>query len=122
MKHPETSLQISIIELLSWKYPDISKCCYAVNHGIKYSDNAKVNIIRAMFQKKIGVRRGISDLFILKKTKQGQSVVWIELKAGKNKQSGEQNNFEQLSKDAGCLYYICRSIDEFCKIIEDNYR
>jgi hypothetical protein len=121
MLHKEEDLQKSFVQWLSLQYPKISQCCYAVNHGVVLGVNKIIAIRRAKRQKLMGVKGGIADLFIMKKTTRGKPLIWIEFKVGKNKQSLTQKVFEQIAIEADLPYYLCYNLDDAINIIKQNY-
>ncbi len=50
---------------------------------------------------------GMADILMLSKGR----AIFIEVKAG-SKQSASQQGFESIVKSEGCLYWLCRSIDD----------
>lgn len=52
--------------------------------------------------------KGVSDIIVLV----DGTAMFIEAKAGKGKQSPDQQNFQQMVEMAGCKYFVARSIDD----------
>jgi hypothetical protein len=121
MLHKEEDLQKSFVQWLSLQYPKINNCCYAVNHGVVLGVTKIIAIRRAKRQKMMGVKGGIADLFIMKKTNRGKPLIWIEFKIGKNKQSLSQKIFEQIAIEADLPYYLCYNLDNAIDVIKQNY-
>jgi hypothetical protein len=66
-----------------------------------------------------GVLAGAADLF-LSFPAGGKCGLYIEMKAGKNRQTKSQKEFQTKAEEAGYGYVVCRSLYEF--IIEvSNY-
>lgn len=70
---------------------------------------------RASKYKRIGLLAGASDLILVKPNR----VVFIEMKKLSGRQSKEQRTFQSNIEYLGFEYYICRSLDEFKKIVEN---
>lgn len=69
----------------------------------------------------MGVRAGFPDL-ILCVAKNGYYGLFIELKAGKGRQSDKQKEYQRLLEAQGYRYEVVRDIEEFLKIINDYLR
>ena len=65
-----------------------------------------------------GARPGVADLFLAVSTSRGGGL-FIEMKAGKGKQTQEQVEFERVVRVAGYGYVVCRSLDEFIEAVEE---
>lgn len=63
-----------------------------------------------------GVRAGVADLFLMIPS-QGYSGLWIEMKTKSGRQSPEQKEFQRDAEDYFYAYRLCRSLDDFQKII-----
>lgn len=101
MKGPEFVLQEQVAEWLWLQHPRLlwwhcGQTAISARHGANL--------------KKIGVRAGVPDLTFL--LPPNGRAAFIELKAGKGKQSDSQETFETLAKERGALYAVCRSIEE----------
>ena len=114
-KHPEEDMQIECVKWFDHAFPCYSFLLFHPANG------GSRNSIEAAKLKKMGVRPGIPDLILLLPRK-GYSFLSIELKARKQgRQSESQKIIEELiHKKSGGLYILCRSFDEFRRIIE-NY-
>lgn len=78
--------QINLINWLRFNYPEIEKNTYHIPL------QRKCSIQQGSLLKKMGVKRGMADLFIAI-PKNGKSGLWIELKSEKGKLSLEQKEF-----------------------------
>jgi len=65
----------------------------------------------------MGMVAGVSDLMLLRKD---LPPLCIEMKNAKGTQSTAQKEWQKVAESFGCVYVICRSLDEFKKIIEIN--
>jgi hypothetical protein len=83
--------------------------------GLLFHVNNKArNTIEGAKFKAIGVIAGVSDLIYLKP---GGNLILIELKIEGGVQSKEQKKWGLQVKSAGYQYLICRSLEEFIKLI-----
>jgi hypothetical protein len=83
--------------------------------GLLFHVNNKArNSIEGAKFKAMGVVSGVSDLIYLKP---GGKPILIELKTDNGTQSSEQRKWELHVKSAGYQYLICRSLEEFIKLI-----
>jgi hypothetical protein len=78
--------QINLINWLRFNYPEIEKDTYHIPL------QRKCSIQQGSLLKKMGVKRGMADLFIAI-PQNGKSGLWIELKSEKGKLSLEQKEF-----------------------------
>lgn len=81
--------QIEHINLVNWfnfNYPELKD---DLHH---FANERKCSISEGRILKKMGVKRGVADLF-LAVPKDGKGGLWIELKVGSNKPSVEQKEF-----------------------------
>ena len=102
----ETKLQSDAFKYLWNKYPELRGRVFAIN-------NNSENRIKGAMNKAMGVIAGVSDMAMLIQN----SVIWIEWKIEKGKQSSEQKKFEILVNSLGMKYFIVRNQDEFIKLI-----
>lgn len=69
-------------------------------------------------RKAMGVRAGFPD-FILLVARSGYHYLCIELKTAAGRQSDTQKAYEEAVTAVGGKYVICRSLDEFMKVITE---
>lgn len=105
-RHNESNLQIACVRWFRCQYPKLAKILFSVPNG------GTRNSREAGFLKAEGVTAGVSDLILLKPNGQ-YPYLCIEMKAGKNKQTQHQIEFQKSIEKAGGKYVICRSVDEF---------
>lgn len=72
-----------------------------------------ISILTQKF-KNTGLRPGVSDTIVIFPGK----TVYIEFKTDIGVQSDKQKEFEQVVKQNGQNYYICRSLEQFKSIVE----
>lgn len=106
-KTPEHNLQIQVINLLRNYY---GLYVFAVPNG------GSRNLYEARNLKNEGVMAGVSDLILVL----NGVVIFLELKAGRNKQQETQKIFEKKVKGLGHQYYVVRSIEDVMEILDKN--
>jgi len=110
MKHKESELQQTCIKWFRLYYT--SKIIFAIPNG------GSRHVIEAARLKREGVLAGVADLCILVANSQYHAL-FIELKIGKGYQTINQKEFEQYCIKNDYQYSVCRSFDEFVKIVTD---
>jgi|WetSurMetagenome_2_1015567.scaffolds.fasta_scaffold32191_5 hypothetical protein len=110
MNNEESRLQQACITWFRLQYPKISKLLFSVPNG-----SLRDKVTGAILKRE-GVVSGVSDLILLL-PKHGFASLCIEMKAGKNKQSDNQKEWQSLAESAHNKYVVCRSIDEFMIIV-----
>lgn len=104
---PEHDLQVQVINLLRNYY---GLCVFAVPNG------GSRNLFEARNLKNEGVMAGVSDLILVL----NRVVIFLELKAGRNKQQETQKIFEKKVKGLGHQYYVVRSVEDVMEILDKN--
>lgn len=108
---PETLLQITVCDWL--KVATDLPYFHFVNEGKRTYQNA-------LILKRMGMKPGVSDLFIPRSTGECKGL-WIELKAGKNKPTKTQFDFMELMRKEGYATEICYRADEAIEVIKRYY-
>lgn len=111
--YDEHNLQAAEVRYIRGVYPDLEGVFFAVPNG------GKRNSRQAAWLKEEGMKAGVSDMILLKRTSQ-YGFLYIENKTPKGRQESEQKVFQFDVERHGGKYIIVRSIDEFIKAI-DNY-
>ena len=83
---PEQIDQINLMNWIKHNYPEIAEDTY------HFANERKCTIQQGALLKRMGVKRGVSDIFIPIPRK-GKSGLWIELKVGKGQPTKEQKEF-----------------------------
>lgn len=104
---PEHNLQVQVINLLRNYY---NLLVFAVPNG------GSRNLYEARNLKNEGVMAGVSDLILVL----NGVVIFLELKAGRNKQQETQKLFEKKVKGLGHQYYVVRSVEDVMEVLEKN--
>jgi len=92
------------------QYPKIGKLFFAVPNG------GARGVVEASIMKGEGVTAGVSDCILLVGRK-GFNSLCVEFKTGDGRQTALQKEWGELTEVNGNKYVICRSFDEFVKII-----
>jgi len=98
--------------------PGIEKYIFAIEHG-GLRDKRTATRLKAK-----GVKKGMADFFFMWPNKEF-SMLWIEFKHGKNKQTKEQLLFADKVRSAGgqlvCCYSVEDAIREVLEYIEEDF-
>jgi hypothetical protein len=107
MKGEEDKIQISCVKWFDLQYKRFSPLLYC-------NYNNPRNAIQGAKLKKMGMRKGIPDLFLAIPTLIYNGL-YIEMKTAKGVLSKEQKEYSVILKEAGYHWAICRSTEEFIK-------
>ena len=113
MKHLESNEQQALFQwakLAQAKHPELS-LLHAIGNG------GKRNLIEAARMKREGVLAGVSDVF-LPVARNGFHGLYIELKVGKNKASGNQEWWIEQTTKQGYMATVCYGWVEAKEVIE----
>ena len=106
-RHLEESIQVACVNWFRLQYPKL--IIFAVPNG------GSRNLYEAKNMKKSGTLKGVADLVIVGNNGR---VLFVEMKAGKNKQEDSQVIFQQKVEKLGHKYIICRSLEQFKKEVD----
>lgn len=106
-RHLEESIQVACVNWFRLQYPKL--IIFAVPNG------GSRNLYEAKNMKKSGTLKGVADLVIVGNN---GKVLFVEMKAGKNKQEDSQVIFQQKVEKLGHKYIICRSLEQFKKEVD----
>ena len=106
-RHIEESIQVACVKWFRLQYPNL--VIFAVPNG------GSRNLYEAKNMKESGTLAGVADLVIVGN---GGKVLFVEMKAGKNKQEDSQVLFQNKVEKLGHKYIICRSKEQFMKKID----
>lgn len=106
-RHIEESIQVACVKWFRLQYPNL--VIFAVPNG------GSRNLYEAKNMKESGTLAGVADLVIVGN---GGRVLFVEMKAGKNKQEDSQVIFQQKVENLGHKYIICRSLEQFIKEVD----
>jgi len=121
---PEDQLQLSVVRLL--RHAGLTFTATA--NGAFLQGDAKQRAIRGARMKAHGVSNGVPDLLIFDRIADPGSPfigiergLAIELKAGKNKPTPDQERWHQDLRQCGWRVEICRSVDEVIALLAECY-
>lgn len=106
MQRPEQKLQQAVTQALDRLLIPPAMFLPIPNGGQRSKTEAAIMKAHGM------VKAGVADLMVVWPVALGVDVLWIELKAGKGRQSPDQLAFADQATRAGCGYVVCRSVDE----------
>lgn len=108
----EDRVQTNCIRWFDIQYPKLSHLLFHIPNG------GSRNIIEAVKFKRMGVRRGVADLFLSIPSKNYHGL-YIEMKSQVGEQSDAQERFERDVRQMGYAYILCNNIDHFIRIIQE---
>ncbi|WP_372472595.1 VRR-NUC domain-containing protein [Capnocytophaga sp. ARDL2] len=104
----ESKLQSACVRWFRYAFPN--DLIFAIPNG------GSRNKLEAVNLKNEGVLAGVADLQVISKNK----TLFIEMKTEKGRQNPNQKIFEERVRKLGFDYFVCRSFDEFQKVIVSN--
>lgn len=122
MRQIESGLQTSCMRWLMLQYRDLWEVATAIPNGGQRPVriiNGKVVCSEGVKLKREGVKAGVSDVIIFRATAEYHGL-HVEFKTKTGRQSEAQKRWQKKMEVEEYKYEICRSFDEFKKIIE-NY-
>jgi hypothetical protein len=115
MARAEHDLQAACVAWFRYQHPHL--VLFSIPNGAFLNGTLEQRVRQWKRLKAKGAVEGVADLFLAVTTSRGGGL-FIEMKAGKGKQSPEQIEFEQKARVAGYGYIVCRSLDEFVESVE----
>lgn len=106
--HQESDIQISCVKWFRLQYPRY--IIFAVPNGGTRKKMEMVWMLRE------GILPGVADLVIC--GDRGK-ILFVEMKTQKGKQNQHQKEFEEKAKELGFEYFVCRSLDDFMKVVRE---
>lgn len=107
MQHNEHNLQVACVQWLDYQYPSLLRTISPI---------LKCSVIQGKRQKDLGYASGSPDLIIFE-ARQGYHGLCVEFKAGKNKQSDKQKEWELGLFNKGYKYALIYNFDDFVSLI-----
>ena len=108
----EHQIQCACVKWFRLKYPKLNKVLIAVPNG------GRRDAITGAKLKDEGVVSGVADLVLLKSNRYYGGLA-IEMKKSGGYQSPAQKEWQKECEAAGNKYVVCRSLDEFMKVVTD---
>ena len=122
MRHEEDQLQIVCVEWFRIQYPKLAHLLFHVPNGgsraFRISKSGARFSPEAQRLKKMGIRPGVSDLFLMLPNAAYHGL-WIEMKARDGKMSPEQIEFQANALDLGFDVCIVRKFEQFKQFLEE---
>ncbi len=116
MKHEEDQLQIVCVEWFRIQYPTLAHLLFHVPNGgsraLRISKSGARFSPEAQRLKKMGIRPGVSDLFLMLPNAAYHGL-WIEMKARDGKMSPEQIKFQEDASQLGFDVAVVRKFEQF---------
>ena len=113
MKHEEDDIQKACVTWFKLQYP--MRLIWATPNG------GSRNVREAARLKAQGVLAGVPDLFIPEPCGTWHGL-FIEMKAGKNKQTATQKEIESLLLERNYNCNVCYSFDQFKSIVNNYFK
>lgn len=113
IRHEESRMQQACVRWFRYTYPELAWMLVAVPNGVATSET-QGRILKAE-----GMLAGVADLLLLVPGN-GGTLLAIEMKTEKGRQSDNQRHWQQEAERHGIRYEICRSFDHFVQLIT-NY-
>lgn len=115
MRQLEHNLQAACVKWFRLQYPRLKKNLFAVPNGAWMPPSVSSKM------KAEGMTSGVADLALMISGPLGP-MLWIEMKAGRGVQSQHQKDFQCAAINEGHAYRVCRSFDEFRRLIETQLK
>lgn len=115
MRHNESEMQRACVRWFRYRYPQHASMLIGIPNGVRTTER-QVAILKAE-----GMLAGVADLLLLLPA-QGYTMLAIEMKTDKGRQSPRQQAWQQEAERHGILYEVVRSFDEFNYLIEPYMR
>jgi hypothetical protein len=112
---PEGKIQAECFAWFWNTYPQYRKCLF---HVPNENDRADSNIIQGAIRKSMGVVAGVADLILLVARGKYHGFC-IEMKDEHGTQKPAQKEWQTIVELQGYRYEICRSLEQFKRIIEE---
>lgn len=108
----ESRIQQACVRWFRMQYPRYARLLFAVPNGGGRSR------IEAAIMKGEGVTAGVADLLLLVPSGE-HPYLCIEMKTASGRQSPAQREWQAEVEGTGGRYVVCRSLDDFKKVIDD---
>lgn len=106
--HQESDIQIACVKWFKMQYPRY--VIFAVPNGGTRDKKEMIWMLRE------GILPGAADLTICG---DNGKILFIEMKTKTGKQNPHQKEFEEKVKKLGFQYVICRSLEDFIKVVRE---
>ena len=111
----EHRIQTACVEWFRVSHPKYRNLLFAIPNG------GRRDAVTGRKMKEEGVLAGVADLFLALPS-DGKHGLFIEMKTKKGTQQQSQKDFQNSVTKQGYEYAICRSLDEFSRVVIDYLR
>lgn len=111
-KGEEHQIQASCIRWFSLQYPQLKNILFAIPNAARRSAR------NGAYMKEEGMLAGVSDLILLKSNR-FYSALCIEMERPGEYQKPIQKEWQKAVESVGNKYVVCRSLEEFIKVVND---
>ncbi|MDE5858547.1 MAG: VRR-NUC domain-containing protein [Muribaculaceae bacterium] len=111
----EHQIQVACVNWFNLQYPMLRGCLIAVPNG------GRRDAVTGARLKAEGATAGVSDLILFHRCKESGALL-IEMKTPTGRQSTEQKQWQKVVESQGYKYVVCRSLDEFMRVINTYIR
>lgn len=108
----EHKIQVASVNWFRLQYPKLRNVLFAIPNAARRSER------NGAYMKDEGMIAGVSDLILLKSNRFYGSLC-IEMKKPGEYQRPVQKEWQKECEAAGNKYVVCRSLDEFMKVVTD---
>lgn len=111
----EHQLQVACVNWFNLQYPMLRGCLIAVPNG------GRRDPVTGARLKAEGATAGVSDLILFHRGKDSGALL-IEMKTPTGRQSQGQKQWQQKMQSQGYQYVVCRSLDDFMRVVTSYIR
>ena len=115
MRHNESEMQRDCVRWFRYQYSQHGGMLIGIPNGVATTER------QGAILKAEGMLAGVADLLLLLPA-QGYTLLAIEMKTDKGRQSPRQQAWQQEAERHGIRYALVRSFDEFINIVEPYMR
>lgn len=115
MRHNESEMQRACVRWFRYRYPQHASMLIGIPNGVATTER------QGAILKAEGMLAGVADLLLLLPA-MGYTMLAIEMKTDKGRQSPRQQAWQQEAERHGIRYEVVRSFDEFNYLIEPYMR
>lgn len=108
----EHKIQCACVKWFRLKFPKLRNILFAIPNG------GRRDAVTGAKLKEEGATSGVSDLILLKSNR-FYGGLCIEMKKPGGYQSPAQKEWQKDAESNGAKYVVCRSLDEFMKVVTD---
>lgn len=108
----EHRIQVACVRWFRLKYPKLKNILFAVPNG------GRRDAVTGARLKDEGATSGVADLILLRSNR-SYGALCVEMKTADGIQSESQKDWQKEVEAMGNKYVICRSLDEFMKVVTE---